>query len=262
MTCLENITASIAGWKDLSLVDVLGYPSFTVWFNFCNFNCPWCQNWHVVSGSERKDLTIKEILDIIADAAYLVEYLHVTGGEPTLQPKALEALYACVKRKNLLKNSLNTNGSRPEIIKDLITKKLIDHIAMDIKAPLSVPERYGKVIGLENAYEYVERVERSTRIALEKLAFVELRTTFVPGLLMVDDLIEIGRELRELGCADGCYYVIQQFNPSETIRDERYKRLRRIPEEAMVRIAKRVKSESGLKNVYVRTIESGVLEIK
>ncbi len=253
---------NIAGWKDYSLVDVLGYPSFTVWFSFCNFKCPWCQNWPVVSGVENKEVSVGELIEIIEESAILVDFLHVTGGEPTLQSSALKALYACVREKDILKNSLNTNGSHPEVIRELATKGLLDHIAIDVKAPLYNPSLYARVIGFEVAGDVPDKVRESIIISLEKIDFVELRTTFVPSLLSIDDLVQIAQELKDLGCGDYCYYVIQQFNPSDTIRDATYRQAKRVLERDLITIAKKVKKQSTLKNVYIRTLEGGTKVIE
>jgi len=252
----------VAGWIDTSLVDVLGDVSFTVWFNYCNFRCPWCQNAHVVRAEVTKEVSVGELLDAISEALPLVGYVHATGGEPTLQPEGLEALFSGCKEELGVKTSLDTNSSRPDIIEELFERGLVDHFATDVKAPLGEPDKYGTVIGLPGrGEEFVEKVRRSIQIAIEKAPFIEVRTTLVPTLITNDDIIAIALELAEMGLKDRprAFYVLQQFFPAGTLMDPSFASVERIPAEELVRLAEEVVDETGLE-VYVRTQEMGVIK--
>ena len=76
----------ISGWIETSLVDVIGHISFSVWFSYCNFRCPWCQNRPVVMGEKVLEVDVNKLVEIIKEYEWLADFLHVTGGEPTLQP--------------------------------------------------------------------------------------------------------------------------------------------------------------------------------
>ena len=255
-----DVELKIAGTKDVSLVDVIGFPSFSVWFAYCNFRCPWCQNWPIVVGKNVITVKVRDLLEEIDKNALLINYVHVTGGEPTVQATGLEALFKAIKRELQLKTSLNTNGYNWKVIDQLLKHKLVDHIAMDIKAPFSRPDLYAKIIGLDSGEIVTEYVKTTVKLALKNISFTEFRTTLMP-LLNMDDLIRIGTELIELGCNEGCYYVIQQFIPNPNAPDPQYKSGNIIPASKLINIAQRVKLETGLTNVYVRSMEEGVTMI-
>ena len=253
----------VAGWVDTSLVDVIGDVSFTVWFNFCNFRCPWCQNAHVVRGEVSREVSVGEILDAISEAIPLIGFVHATGGEPTLQPEGLKALFSGCKDELNVKTSLDTNSSRPEVIEALFEQGLIDHFATDVKAPLANPAKYGTVIGLPGRGEgFVSKIRRSIEMAIEKAPIIEVRTTLVPTLITEDDILAIAHELADMGLGrrPNAYYVLQQFSPAGALMDPSFANVRRAPAEELTRIAKRVVAEAGLKHVYVRTQEMGVVK--
>ena len=251
----------VAGWIETSLVDVLGNASFSVWFSHCNFRCPWCQNGPVVLCRESREVEIGEILDSVKEHAWISDYLHVTGGEPTLQPHQLEELLRRVKSETELKTSISTNGSNPSVLSELLEKGLLDHVAIDVKAPLSDRELYARVIGLEEG-SVVERVASSLSEILERCGFVEIRTTLVPGLLSVEDVERIAAYLANLrvGGDKRIAYVIQQFSPSETVLSEEFRRAPRTDLESVLKAAKRA-SEVLEWEVWARTLERGVIRV-
>ena len=257
----KTIRLRVAGWADASLVDVIGDVAFTIWFNYCDFRCPWCQNAHVVFAKESREITVGELLEAISDASLLVGYVQATGGEPTLQDEGLEALFEGCKEEIGVRTSLDTNGSRPDVIERLLDLGLIDHVALDVKAPLSEPEKYGRVIGLpDRGKEMADRVRASVREVIEKAPYLEIRTTFVPTLLTPEDVLVIAGELVDMGLAEHerYVYVIQQFVPSETLIDPAFAKVERPSPEFLLELARRVEKETGLTEVYVRAQELGV----
>ena len=264
MTNAHDAIIHVAGWISISLVDVLENPSFTVWFNYCNFRCPWCQNAHVVDAVETKRIRVKDLIEEIKRASTLVEYVQATGGEPTIQADGLRALFELCKDEAHIKTSLSTNGSRSDVIRGLLESGLLDHAAVDVKAPLGNPSKYGEVIGLgeQRAVEIVEEVRSSVSLLVESVPFIEFRTTMVPTLLSKDDVVEVAVELREYIRNHGnAAYVIQQFLPSGTLIDPKFADVERTPIELLMETAKEVKDEAGLRRVYVRTQELGVVKI-
>ncbi len=253
----------ISGWIETSLVDVIGHVSFSVWFSYCNFRCPWCQNRPVIMGEKVLKVNIDKLVEIIEEHAWLVDFLHVTGGEPTLQPVGLAELFKQVKERTKLKTSLSTNGSRPNVIRNLLKENLLDHLAIDVKAPIDNEELYAKVIGLKKE-NVVKSVVESLSIAIKNLDFIEVRTTLVPGLLEVKDIERIARYLSTLGKIKErrrFVYVVQQFSPSETVLNEKYRRMKRAELEDVLKAA-RMASKCLNWEVYARTLEVGVVRIK
>ena len=260
----RDVRLRIAGWVENSLVDVIGEVTFTIWFNYCNFRCPWCQNAHVVFAKESREVSVSELLEAISHARLLLGYVQATGGEPTLQDEGLRALFEACRDELGVATSLDTNGSRPEVIEDLLGSGLVDHVALDVKAPLSEPGKYGRVIGLPGRGEEMARkVRSSVQAVLEKAPVVEIRTTFVPTLHTEEDIMAIAGELAEMGLGEreGACYVLQQFLPSGTLIDPSYARVGRTPDGLLLALARQVKERFGLPNVYVRAQELGVVRI-
>jgi len=245
----------IGNLVDLSLVDVLFHPAFVIWFSGCNFRCPWCSAASLVRG-EGELVEIDDIVEQIDRVKFLVDYVQVTGGEPTLQPEALREIFLRVKELGL-KTSLDTNASRPEVIEELVREGLIDHLATDLKTVL-IAEKYAKVIGLRDAREVVKAIKRSYR-AFREIDFIEIRTTFVPSLLTLEDVIAAVRQARELLGRREFYYVLQQFFPFEELLDPNFKDVL-VSHEKLLEMGKRVKEESGVERVFVRS-KAGIEEV-
>ena len=235
----------IGSYIENSLIDVLFYPSFVIFFSGCNFKCPWCQNADLVKGYG----FFVEINDIIRkiEKNFIIDFVQASGGEPTLQKEGLEELFKKVKEIGL-KTSISTNGYNCDVIKELLEKDLLDHIALDIKAPVN---KYSKLAGIKIDFS---RIENTLKV-IKDFDFIEIRTTFVPNLLEKKDLIEISKYL--LNILDDFYYVIQQFVPRNLL-DPSLKNLDLVPEEELEKIGKEIK-KFGIK-VYIRSL-NGIKKI-
>ncbi|NJE54101.1 anaerobic ribonucleoside-triphosphate reductase activating protein [Thermococcus sp. 21S9] len=128
-----------SGWKSVSMVDVHGKVTFTLWLCGCNLRCPFCHNWRIAEGLDCFSLDRKALLDELEASAFLIDYFHVTGGEPLMQWRALSSLFAEVKLLGV-PISLNTNLTLVGPLEKLLKADLVDHIATDLKAP---PALYG-----------------------------------------------------------------------------------------------------------------------
>jgi len=255
----------IGGWKETSLVDVLESVSFTLWLSYCNFKCPWCSNSRLARGYEKKVVPIGEIVSHVREARNFVDYFHVTGGEPTLQYRSLVPLYLKIKEETGLKLSLDTNASLPEALQYIFSHVKIDHVAIDVKAPLSDAALYARVAGLQTkiAEKIVERVREGILLASQNTEFLELRTLLVPDLLSPSDIETISRELANLNLkAPRIAYVVQQFIPYEGVPDE-YRNKKKTPRELVKQTAERVaKVFPDNVEIWYRTIEDGNVRIR
>ncbi|MEM3088261.1 MAG: radical SAM protein, partial [Candidatus Bathyarchaeia archaeon] len=186
----------------------------------------------------------------------LLDAVGFTGGEPTLQPKAILEMFQWAKSRGL-KTFLNTNGSNPQQVKMLIDGKLVDYVALDVKAPLS-SDVYGKVIGFtQDVSGVVNRVKETMRVCREANVPLEVRTTVVPRL--IDDEASIGKIARSV--RDYCYaYVLQQFYPFEEVLDPAFRSVMPPRREALLELAK-VAVREGIENVYIRTREHGMEKV-
>lgn len=250
----------IGGWKEVSLVDVLESVSFTLWTAFCNLNCQWCANSLLAKGRERRLASVEEIAAAVQETAAIVDYFHVTGGEPTLQYRPLTHLMKQVRAATGLKLSLDTNATLPRALKHILSETSIDHVAVDIKAPLGNPLKYAAAAGVnaKNGKRLVEMVEEGVLLLSGRVPFLELRTTFVPGLLGEEDVKAIASEIAEMGLkAERLVYVVQQFIPYPGVPAE-YKSLPATPVHELERAARAAAQIlSGVAEVWVRTLEQG-----
>ncbi len=227
---------------ETSLCDVLFYPSFVVWLSYCNLRCPWCQNSELVFG-KGKEIEIEEIVEKIKKYKDFIDFLHVTGGEPTIQSNELKSLLEKVKELGV-KTSVNTNATNPKIIEELISKELLDHIAIDVKAPLN--EKYEILTGTKID---LNKIVKTLEI-VNQLNFVEIRTTFVPNFLNENDLIKIVFDVKKH--LKNFFYVVQQFRVVDSILNKEIKWIE-ISSEKLIEIAKNVKEKTKLKKIWIRT---------
>jgi len=172
---------NLASWLPTTLIDYPGRVAATLFTSGCNFRCPFCHNPELVLPERVAALSIldeEEILGEIERRRGFLDGIVLTGGEPTLQPD-LPAFAECLKARNVLVK-LDTNGSRPEVVRTLLDDGLIDYVAVDIKAPR---DRYEEYAG--TAVDPWD-IERTIRIVVDGAADYEFRTTVAPGLTVSD----------------------------------------------------------------------------
>ena len=166
----------IAGFVKTTLLDYPGRLACTVFTQGCNLRCPFCQNGSLVLPEYfETPLDTEEILAHIKKRSSVLEGVCITGGEPTLMPD-LKDFIKKIKELDLLVK-LDTNGTNPEAVSELINEKLIDHVAMDIKAS---PEDYAKVCGLPQIA--FDKISASVELLRSSGIAHEFRTTLVKGL--------------------------------------------------------------------------------
>ena len=135
----------ICGFNKTTLLDYPGKVASTIFLGGCNFRCPFCQNSVLVTApGEQPDYAQEELLAFLQKRKGILDGVCISGGEPTLSDGLEEFI---VKIKELgYAVKLDTNGSRPEIVKHLAEAGLIDKVAMDIKA---CPDNYRNLTGIE-----------------------------------------------------------------------------------------------------------------
>jgi len=154
-----------------SFIDYPGKISSVLFLAGCNFTCPYCHNPDLARGkAEQHDfLHEKKVFEFLKNRLGLIEGIVITGGEPTLCP---DLLRICAKIRKLgYPVKLDTNGSRPEIIKKLIDSTLIDYIAMDIKTD---PDNYSPLIWKKAE---PEKIFASAKMIMNSGFDYEFRTT-------------------------------------------------------------------------------------
>ncbi|MGE9293020.1 MAG: anaerobic ribonucleoside-triphosphate reductase activating protein [Puniceicoccales bacterium] len=194
----------LAGLQRCSLVDFPGQTCCTIFTQGCNLCCPYCHNGDLISARCRNAVDEIECWDLLLRRKGKVGAVTVTGGEPT-QHVDLPEFWATIKSLGFLVK-LDTNGTRPGVIRKLLRENLVDCIALDVKAPL---DRYDEAAG---------RIV-PTRLMRESIAIlkhsgipVEFRTTVVPAIHTAEDIGEIAREL-----VGGQAYYLQAFDPKNAL---------------------------------------------
>jgi pyruvate formate lyase activating enzyme len=194
----------IKGFLDVSFVDWDGKVCSVIFLSKCNFRCPFCHNVNLVLYPETLETIPFEIIEKnLKRQKDWIDGVCITGGEPTLN-STLPDLCSKIKKMGFLVK-LDTNGTNPTMLKELVDSKLVDYIAMDIKAPLTL-EKYSKATDV-NTEKLLENVKTSIQILKESNIDYEFRTTVVPTLHKVDDVKQICQSLQ--GCKK---YVLQEFD--------------------------------------------------
>jgi len=223
------------GFEKTSLIECPGKIVSVVFTAGCNFKCPFCQNPKLVLNPDSlPSVSSKEVVNHLISKKKWLDGLSITGGEPMIH-QALSDFIGKVKKEGFLVG-LETNGTNPQILKDLIADKLIDYVALDIKAPL-VWEKYKKTAGI-NDEDLFRKVKESVGVLLELKLDIdyELRTTVVPGLIEEEDILTIARQIK-----GAKRYVLQQFLPRTTL-DKQYERLKPYSKEVLEKMRKRAES--------------------
>ncbi|MFH1014078.1 MAG: anaerobic ribonucleoside-triphosphate reductase activating protein [Thermoplasmatota archaeon] len=197
----------IGGLQKTSLLDYPGEISAIIWTIGCNLRCPFCYNVDVVKQTVTP-LSENDVLSYLEKRRNVIDALVISGGEPLLQE---DIVSFCEKVKGLgYLIKIDTNGTFPEKLKELVDKDLVDYIAMDVKAPKN---KYNMLAGTKVD---IKKIQKSIDIIRNSGVDYEFKTTFVPGLLVKEDIVQIGMWL------DGSEkFFLQQFkNNTATISSD------------------------------------------
>lgn len=196
----------ICGLNKTTLLDYPGKVAATVFIGGCNFRCPFCHNSSLVLHASREpEISREEVLSFLKKRKGILEGVCITGGEPTLNPELGDFLQEIRDLGYAVK--LDTNGSRPDTLKELVSKGGVDKIAMDIKA---CPENYGNLAGL--LYPDLNSIGKSVDFLMEGHVDYEFRTTVVKELHTEKDFREIGQWIKGAKA-----YYLQAYKDSEEV---------------------------------------------
>lgn len=211
----------IGGLEKLTLLDYPDHLAAIIFTQGCNFRCHFCYNPMLVlpqTGGDEKNKKEKGFSPLSTEDLFLflrerfgrLDGVVITGGEPTLHPD-LPSFIKQIKDIGYLVK-LDTNGTNPEMLQSLITNKLIDYIAMDIKAPLN---KYEEVVGVKLDWE---NIKKSVKILMTSGLLYEFRTTVVPGLLVKEDFQKMGEFIK-----GASKWYLQHFKSDTELVDASYK---------------------------------------
>jgi pyruvate formate lyase activating enzyme len=206
MACHENSIA-IKGFLETSFLDWPGKIASVIFLPACNFRCPFCHNAPLVLNPEHlKTWPLPAVLQRIQELTYWIDGVCITGGEPTIQ-NDLPDFIRIFKKRNLLVK-LDTNGSSPHMIERLLKEKLIDAIAMDVKAPIE-ETAYARLTGVTADLRAIRKsIDLIKRSSIETI----FRVTVVPNQVTEQDIYCIAKELYPTSA-----FLLQQFSPEQTL---------------------------------------------
>ena len=192
------------GWQKCSLIDFPGKVSTVLFTKGCSFRCPFCHNPSLVLPAPLPCVSEEEIFSFLKQRQGKIDGVVISGGEPTIHEglipfiRAVRQMGFCIK--------LDTNGSRPEVVQQLLEERLVDYWAIDRKASLA---RYPQLTGVPMDPSVVVR---SSRLVMEATDAYEFRTTVVRELHSPEEMLQIARELH-----GARRLILQRFRPEVTL---------------------------------------------
>jgi len=212
----------IGGLEKLTLLDYPDHLAAIIFTQGCNFRCHFCYNPMLVlprKGEDEKnkkekgfsEISNKDLFLFLTERYGRLDGVVITGGEPTLHPDLPSFIRDIKKIGYVVK--LDTNGTNPDMLSGLIKDRLIDYVAMDIKAPLS---KYSQVVGVDVD---CKNIEKSVNIIKQSGLPYEFRTTVVPGLLEKADFEEMGKLIE-----GASKWYLQNFKSDTGLVDDNFER--------------------------------------
>lgn len=181
----------IAGLQKMTLLDFPGKVACTLFLQGCNWRCPFCHNSELIAGPADAPMSAEAFLRFLQSRKGLLDGVCVSGGEPTLQ-KDLPTLLEGIREMGFAVK-LDTNGSRPAVLKQLAKQHLVDYVAMDVK---NSPSMYAQTCGIP--YIDMGPIEESIQYLVSSSLPHEFRTTLVLPLHSDNSIQEMGRWLSSL----------------------------------------------------------------
>jgi pyruvate formate lyase activating enzyme len=201
------------GFEKFTLIDFPAKIACMVYTVGCPFRCPYCHNPELVDETCTTRIDESVILKFLDERKGMIDGIVITGGEPTMHGPKLISFMREVKQRNFL-IKLDTNGVHPEFIQEVIDENLVDYIAMDIKSPLS---KYSQTVARPVD---IDAIKSSIRVIIGSDIPYEFRTTIVRSMLSVEDIEEIGKEIK--GATN---YYLQKFVPTKILNPQFLKKV-------------------------------------
>lgn len=219
--------AIINGLQKTSVIDFPGKIVSTVFLGNCNFRCPYCHNSDLVFNQGLPRIDDSVLFDHLEKRRGILDGICITGGEPTLHTDLPDLIRGVKERGFLVK--LDSNGTNPKMLEDLLSEGLVDYIAMDIKAP---KEKYPSIVRTKVR---MDRIQRSIDLIKEMAPDYEFRTTVVRELLSEEDIMAIGEWI-----AGARRYALQEFRAHKPL-DQNCVECHAYSREEMEAVAKKLK---------------------
>jgi pyruvate formate lyase activating enzyme len=198
----------------------------------CNFRCSYCHNPDLIKIKKNPNVSQIEIINFLKKRKGKLDGLVITGGEPTLQNDLISFIGKIKKLNYSVK--LDTNGSKPDVLKEIFALNLVDYIAMDLKAPL---KKYSSVTK-SNIRE--ENILKSIHLIMNSGIEYEFRTTVLKSQLSIQDLLDgvrliKGAELFMLQKCNTSYVPDENSKHKETYSDSELSEIKKLLSNFVVR---------------------------
>lgn len=193
----------IGGFDKLTLLNFPNRVACTIFTRGCNFKCPFCHNSSLIN-KEEELIDEETIFKYLEKRIKILDGVCITGGEPLIH-KNIKELIKRIKDMGF-EVKLDTNGSNPELLKELIDEKLIDYVAMDIK---NIFDKYDITSGTK---VNIDNIKKSINIIEKSNIEYEFRTTIIKEYHSIEDIIEISKMINKKS-----NYYIQNFVYSDGV---------------------------------------------
>lgn len=195
----------LKGFQGISLIDYPGKISTVIFIGGCNFSCPFCHNKDLVLSPEKLDtLEFNYVIEALNERRNFIDAVVVTGGEPTIAQGIITFLEAVKDIGLLIK--LDTNGYKTDVLTELLSRRLVDYVAMDVKTSF---DKYEEAAGVKVE---TKRIGESISLILGSKIDYEFRTTVVPVIVEKEDIKKIGKKV-----TGAKRYALQQFVNKNTL---------------------------------------------
>ena len=198
---------NIQGLQKMTLLDFPGRVACTVFLGGCNFRCPFCHNFGLAIGDFDTTMPEEDFFAFLDTRKGLLNGVAITGGEPCLRKDLAEFLEKVKQAGFDVK--LDTNGSKPDMLEDLVMKHLVDYVAMDIKASRA---NYAKAVGTDLD---LSAIENSVELLMSGTVPYEFRTTVVKGIHTEEDFEDIAQWI-----SGAKQYFLQPFAAADIVPDK------------------------------------------
>lgn len=237
----EFVKMKIKGLQKFTLLDYPEKLACTIFLFGCNFRCGFCHNPELVTQDSNPEISKEKILKFLEKRKNQLEAVCITGGEPLL---TLEKNFLIEIKDLGYLIKLDTNGSFPEKLEELLEENLIDYVAMDLK---NSKEKYSLTSGVN---VNLENIEKSIKLIVNSGVEYEFRTTIIPELHNEKDLENLGNWIFSLLEKKPNKYYLQGFKNFGKFIDMKYKNVDDCQKEHLQNLKKI--SEKYFKKVEIR----------
>lgn len=199
---------NISGFTKLTLIDYPEKVACIVFTQGCNFNCGFCHNSGLIKCNMDSLIKETEIFDYLEKRKNIIDGVVISGGEPTIQKDLINFMKKVKEKGFLIK--LDTNGSNPDVLKEIIDNNLVDYIAMDVK---NVFEEYNPIVNLKQLN--IDNVKESIELIKNSKVNHEFRTTIIKNYHSIDKITRISEYLGK----EQKYYL-QNFEDNDNVIDK------------------------------------------